>query len=35
MGWNAMREEIFASQKRLGVIPESAKLTEWPDSLPK
>jgi arylsulfatase A-like enzyme len=35
MGWNAMREEIFANQKRLGVIPENAKLTEWPDSLPK
>jgi arylsulfatase A-like enzyme len=34
-GWNAMREEIFANQKRLGVIPENAKLTEWPDSLPK
>jgi arylsulfatase A-like enzyme len=35
MGWNAMREEIFANQKRLGVIPASAKLTEWPDILPK
>ncbi len=35
MGWNAMREQIFANQKRLGVIPSSAKLTEWPDSLPK
>src|SRR3954463_15358496 len=34
-GWNAMREEIFANQKRLGVIPADAKLTEWPDSLPK
>jgi arylsulfatase A-like enzyme len=34
-GWNAMREEIFANQKRLGVIPANAKLTEWPDSLPK
>jgi arylsulfatase A-like enzyme len=34
-GWNALREEIFANQKRLGAIPESAKLTEWPDSLPK
>jgi arylsulfatase A-like enzyme len=34
-GWNAMREEIFANQKRLGVIPASAKLTEWPDILPK
>ena len=35
MGWNAMREQIFANQKRLGVIPANAKLTEWPDSLPK
>src|SRR6201747_1003875 len=34
-GWNAMREQIFANQKRLGVIPDNAKLTEWPDSLPK
>jgi arylsulfatase A-like enzyme len=35
MGWNAMRDQIFANQKRLGVVPENAKLTEWPDSLPK
>jgi arylsulfatase A-like enzyme len=35
MGWNAMREQIFASQKRLGVIPASTQLTPWPDSLPK
>jgi arylsulfatase len=35
MGWNALREQIFANQKRLGVIPENAKLTDWPDSLPK
>ena len=35
MGWNAMREQIFANQKRLGVIPESTKLTDWPDILPK
>jgi arylsulfatase len=35
MGWNSMREQIFANQKRLGVIPTNAKLTEWPDSLPK
>ena len=27
MGWNAMREQIFANQKRLGVIPANAKLT--------
>jgi arylsulfatase A-like enzyme len=34
-GWNKMRETIFANQKRLGVIPADAKLTAWPDSLPK
>src|SRR5664280_2338844 len=35
MGWNAMREQIFANQKRLGVIPANAQLTPWPDDLPK
>ncbi|TMH31071.1 MAG: arylsulfatase [Betaproteobacteria bacterium] len=30
-GWNVMREQIFANQKRLGVIPGNAKLTDWPD----
>ncbi|MDD5200251.1 MAG: arylsulfatase, partial [Terrimicrobiaceae bacterium] len=35
MGWNELREQIFANQKRLGIIPADAKLTEWPDSLPK
>ncbi len=35
MGWNALRDQIFANQKRLGVIPASAKLTPWPDVLPK
>ncbi|SHG58554.1 arylsulfatase [Kaistia soli DSM 19436] len=35
MGWNAMREEIFANQKKLGVIPANTQLTPWPDSLPK
>jgi arylsulfatase A-like enzyme len=33
-GWNVMREEIFANQKRLGVIPANAKLTPWPKELP-
>jgi arylsulfatase len=33
-GWNVMREEIFANQKRLGVIPQNAKLTPWPKELP-
>ena len=32
-GWNALREQIFANQKRLGVIPQDAKLTPWPDLL--
>jgi arylsulfatase A-like enzyme len=35
MGWNTMREQIFANQKRLGVIPADAQLTPWPDDLPK
>jgi arylsulfatase A-like enzyme len=35
MGWNAMREQIFANQKRLGVIPADAQLTPWPAELPK
>ncbi|SPF33794.1 putative arylsulfatase [Syntrophobacter sp. SbD1] len=35
MGWEKMREQIFANQKRLGVIPANAQLTPWPDDLPK
>jgi len=31
MGYEKMREEIFANQKRLGVIPADAQLTPWPD----
>ncbi len=34
-GWNAARDEIFANQKRLGVIPQDAKLTPWPDDILK
>lgn len=34
-GWNQLREEIFANQKRLGVIPQDAQLTPWPDHLLK
>jgi arylsulfatase len=34
-GWNALREQIFANQKKLGVIPADAKLTPWPDDLLK
>jgi len=32
-GWNKLRERIFANQKKLGVIPQNAKLTEWPKDL--
>ena len=30
-GWNKLRDTIFANQKRLGIMPENAKLTAWPD----
>ena len=35
MGWNALRDTIFANQKRLGIIPANTQLTAWPDQLPK
>ena len=34
-GWNQLRQQIFANQKRLGVIPQNAKLTPWPSELLK
>lgn len=34
-GWNKLRETIFANQKKLGVIPENAKLPPWPKDLIK
>lgn len=34
-GWNKVRETIFANQKRLGIMPENAKLTAWPKELPE
>jgi arylsulfatase len=34
-GWNALRDQIIANQKKLGVIPQDAKLTPWPDDLLK
>jgi len=33
-GWDALREEIFARQKELGVIPPDAELTERHDEIP-
>ena len=35
MGWEKLREQIFANQKRLGVVPATAKLTPWPEELPR
>jgi len=35
MGYEKLREVIFANQKKLGVIPADAQLTPWPDSIPK
>jgi hypothetical protein len=35
MGYEKLREQIFANQKRLGVIPENTQLTPWPDEIPK
>ncbi|MFO1060042.1 MAG: arylsulfatase [Dongiaceae bacterium] len=34
-GWNQLRDVIYANQKKLGVIPQDARLTPWPDSLLK
>lgn len=33
-GWDRLREESFARQKRLGVIPANTVLTQRPDGLP-
>ncbi len=34
-GWNELRDQIFANQKRLGVIPQDSQLTLWPANLLK
>ena len=33
-GWDALREETFARQKELGVIPADAELTDRPEEIP-
>jgi len=35
MGYEKLREQIFANQKRLGVIPANTELTPWPAEIPK
>src|SRR5206468_4513963 len=34
-GWNKLRETIFANQKKLGIMPANAQLTQWPKELPE
>jgi arylsulfatase A-like enzyme len=34
-GWEALRDQIYANQKQLGVIPPGTELTPWPEMLPK
>jgi arylsulfatase A-like enzyme len=34
-GWNKLREQIFANQKKLGVIPQDTQLQPWPTDLLK
>ena len=33
-GWDALREQTFARQKQMGVIPAGAELTKRPDAIP-
>src|SRR5207248_11355638 len=35
MGWNDLREQIFANQKKRSDIPPNTELTPWTDLLPK
>jgi arylsulfatase A-like enzyme len=35
MGYEKLRDEIFANQKRLGVVPATTQLTPWPEGIPK
>ena len=34
-GWNKLRDQIFANQKKLGVIPQESQLTPWSHDLLK
>ena len=34
-GWNDLREQILANQKKLGVVPANTQLTPWPDGQPE
>jgi len=34
-GWNKLRDQIFANQKKLGVIPQDTQLEPWPTDILK
>jgi arylsulfatase A-like enzyme len=34
-GWNKLRDTILANEKKLGVIPQDAKMTPWPKEILK
>jgi len=34
-GWNKLRDQIFANQKKLGVIPNDTQLEPWPEDVIK
>ena len=34
MGWDKYREQVFAQQKKMGIVPPDTKLTERPDWVP-
>ncbi len=34
-GYEAVHQQIYANQKKLGVIPQDAQLTAWADTIPK
>ncbi len=35
MGYEKLRDQIFANQKRLGVVPPDTQLTPWPAEIPR
>jgi arylsulfatase A-like enzyme len=34
-GWHAYRAQLLERQKRLGLVPEDAKMVDWPESIPQ
>jgi len=34
-GWHAYRAQLLERQKKLGLVPEDAKMVDWPKSIPK